>query len=392
MDIRSFSIPTEIHLGAGALEILPSLCGKRVMVVADPVMTQLGFTERVCGLARQAGAATIVFDEVEPDPSQETCAAGAALAEEFRPKTIIGLGGGSTLDVTKTIRAVCETPGATVASQVAAGYNPPPREAGKITCIAIPSTSGTGSEVSRGAVITETTAEGPLKRILFTGTPDIALLDPAVPATMPSHVAADSGYDALAHAVESVASVESHRVTQALAAGAVAAVLAHLPASVQESGATTARSEMHFAAAMAGATMRAGLGLCHALSHQLTPAFGIPHGRANALLLPHVVAYNGQAAAGRYTDLATRLGLNGEQPVASLVAALAKLRADSGIPASLQAAGVTKAQLAQALPHMVANGAKDPNARTNPRQPTPDEIERLYWDAWEDRRELAHAH
>ena len=144
MDIRSFSIATEIHLGDGALDVLPSLCGKRVMVVADPAMTQLGFTERVCGLARQAGAATTIFDAVEPDPSQETCAAGVELAEEFAPDTIVGLGGGSTLDVTKTIRAACETPNTTVPELVAAGFNPPPRESGQIACIAIPSTSGTG--------------------------------------------------------------------------------------------------------------------------------------------------------------------------------------------------------------------------------------------------------
>ena len=385
MDVRSFSMPTEVHLGDSALEVLPSLCGKRVMVIADPVMTQLGFTARVCGLARQAGAATTVFDEVEPDPSQETCAAGVALAEAFSPDTIIGLGGGSTLDVTKTVRAVCETPGVSVADQVAAGYNPPPRKTGQITLIAIPSTSGTGSEVSRGAVITETTAQPPVKRILFTGAPDAAILDPALPATMPPHVAADSGYDALAHAVESYASVESHRVTQALAAGAIAAVMVHLPASVQESRNTPARAEMHVAATIAGATMRAGLGLCHALSHQLTPAFGISHGRANALLLPHVVAFNAQEAAKKYTDLATRLGLDGDHPIASLVDALAKLRAQAGIPTSLQEVGVTKEQLSQALPHMVANSAKDPNAASNPRQPTPDEIETLYWHAWEDR-------
>ena len=386
MDIRSFSIPTEIHLGEGALELLPSLCGTRVLVVADPVMTQLGFTERVCGLARQAGADTAIFDAVEPDPSQETCAAGVALAEEFGPDTIIGLGGGSTLDVTKTVRAACETPGVSVPELVAAGFNPPPRQTGRMTCIAIPSTSGTGSEVSRGAVISENTAQGAVKRVLFTGVPDAAILDPAVPATMPPHVAADTGYDALAHAVESFASIESHRVTQALGAGAIAAVFAHLPASVQESGPTAARAEMHVAAAIAGATMRAGLGLCHALSHQLTPAFGLPHGRANALLLPHIVAFNAQAAAEKYTDLATRLGLGGDNPIASLVDALAALRAQVGIPASLQAAGVTKEQLSQKLPHMVANSAKEPNAASNPRQPTPAEIETLYWHAWEDRR------
>ena len=385
MDIRSFSIATEIHLGDGALDVLPSLCGKRVMVVADPAMTQLGFTERVCGLARQAGAATTIFDAVEPDPSQETCAAGVALAEEFAPDTIVGLGGGSTLDVTKTIRAACETPNTSVPELVAAGFNPPPREAGLIACIAIPSTSGTGSEVSRGAVITETAAQPPVKRILFTGPPDAAILDPAVPATMPPHVAADSGYDALAHAVESYACVESHRVTQALASAAIAAVIAHLPASVQQSGITMARAEMHVAATMAGATMRAGLGLCHALSHQVTPAFGISHGRANALLLPHVVAFNAQAAADLYTDLAARLGLGGDRPIACLVEALTKLRTQAGIPASLQEAGVTKEQWSQALPHMVANGSRDPNAASNPRQATPEEIETLYWHAWEDR-------
>lgn len=387
MDIRSFSIPTEIHLGSGAIELLPPLCGKRVLVVADPAMTQLGFTERVCGLAQQAGAATTIFDAVEPDPSQETCAAGVALAEEFAPDTIVGLGGGSTLDVTKTVRAAYETPGVTVPELVAAGFNPPPRETGRLTCIAIPSTSGTGSEVSRGAVITDTAAQPPAKRVLFTGVPDAAILDPCLPATMPPHVAADTGYDALAHAVESFASIESHRVTQALGAGAIATVFAHLPSSVQEPGNTAARAEMHVAAAIAGATMRAGLGLCHALSHQLTPAFGLSHGRANALLLPHVVAFNAQAAAEKYADLASRLGLGGDRPIASLVDALATLRTQVGIPASLHESGVTKEQLTQKMPHMVANSAREPNAASNPRQPTPEEIETLYWNAWEDRRE-----
>lgn len=387
MSVLSFSMPTEIHLGDGALELLPSLCGKRVLVVADPAMTQLGFTARICGLAQQAGASTAVNDAIEPDPSQELCIAGVALAEEFDPDTIIALGGGSTIDVTKTVRAACETPGETVPELVAAGFNPPPRQTGRMTCIAIPSTSGTGSEVSRGAVITDNAAQPPAKRVLFTGVPDVAILDPAVPATMPPHVAADSGYDALAHAVESFASIESHRVTQALGAGAIATVMGHLPASVQEPGNTAARFEMHVAAAIAGATMRAGLGLCHALSHQLTPAFGISHGRANALLLPHIVAFNAEAAAERYTDLALRLGLAGERPIAALVDALATLRAQAGIPASLQEAGVNKEALTQALPHMVANSAKEPNAASNPRQPTPEEVERLFWNAWKDRRE-----
>lgn len=384
MDIRSFSLPTEIHLGDGALDVLPTLCGKRVLVVADPAMTRLGFTERVCGLARQAGADTAVFDAIEPDPAQELVASVVAVAEEFGPDTIVGIGGGSTIDVTKTVRAACETPNTTVPELVAAGFDPPPRVTGQVRCIAIPSTSGTGSEVGRGAVITDNSVAPPVKRILFTGAPEAAILDPALPAAMPPHVAADTGYDALAHAVESYACVESHALTQALAGEAIAAVMAHLPASVQEAGNTPARAEMHLAATMAGATMRAGLGLCHALAHQLTPAFGIAHGRANALLLPHIVAYNAPAATDRYTALAARLGLDGANPVAALVAALTAVRVQAGLPASLRAAGVTKAQMSHALPQLVANGAQDPNVASNPRQPTHQEIETLYWRAWEN--------
>ena len=313
MDIRSFSIPTEIHLGDGALDVLPTLCGRRALVVADPAMTRLGHTERVCGLARQAGAATAVFDAIEPDPSQELCVTGVELAKDFAPDTIIGLGGGSTLDVTKTVRAAYETPGVSVAELVAAGFSPPPRVTGQARCIAIPSTSGTGSEVGRGAVITDNRAKPSVKRILFTGAPDAAILDPVLPADMPPHVAADTGYDALAHAVESYASPESHRVTQALASEAIAAVMAHLPASVQEAGNTPARAEMHVAATMAGATMRAGLGLCHALSHQLTPAFGVSHGRANALLLPHIVAYNAPTAADQLHCVGRAAGIGRRQ-------------------------------------------------------------------------------
>ena len=322
-----------------------------------------------------------VFDAVEPDPSQETCAAGVALAEEFAPDTIVGLGGGSTLDVTKTIRAACETPGVTVPELVAAGFNPPPRNSGQIACIAIPSTSGTGSEVSRGAVITDNNAQPPVKRILFTGPPEAAILDAAVPATMPPHVAADSGYDALAHAVESFACRESHRLTQALASAAIAAVMAHLPASVQELGNTPARAEMHVAATMAGATMRAGLGLCHALSHQITPAFGIPHGRANAILLPHIVAYNARAAGALYAELAARLGLDSsDRPSLS-----PRLRSQSRLARFSARRGRQGAIVPSS--RSFANGSQDPNVASNPRQPTLEEIEEIYWNAWEDRRE-----
>jgi alcohol dehydrogenase class IV len=307
--------------------------------------------------------------------------AGYEIARQFETDVILALGGGSAIDAAKAIWTLCETPQASLEELISAGFDPLPRRRGSVKMIAIPSTSGAGSEVGRVAVLTDRRSTPPRKLPLFTGCPDWAILDPALPATMPPHLAADSGYDALVHAVESFVSVNSHAFSRSLSAGTARTVLQHLRASVQ--GEYSAREQVHYAATMAGATMRVGLGLTHAIAHQITPVLGVPHGRANAILLPHVIAFNAATVPQLYVELAQWLGLDIKSDAAKvLLQKLEKLRDEIGIPASFQAAGVDEKRWRECVPQLAANALEDLNCNSNPRVPTQEEIEQLLWRAW----------
>jgi acetaldehyde dehydrogenase/alcohol dehydrogenase len=220
--------------------------------------------------------------------------------------------------------------------------------------------------------------------MLYTGAPDAAILDPALPRLLPPSLAADSGFDALAHAVEAYSSANRHEMVAALAAGAGRLIFSHLGASV--AGSMAARAQVHLAATMAGATMRVGLGLCHAMAHQVTSALGVSHGRANAILMPHIIAFNAPAAGAIYRELARLLGImtpSDHDWVEGLIVACRRLRTDIGIPSTLKAAGVARADLDAALSAMVEHALHDPNARTNPRAAGPDDVRAMYVRAWE---------
>ena len=340
--METFSCKTKIISGVGAMDALGELGSKRLLLVADPYFQKTDIPRR---LKTAAGAEEMeTFFEVKPDPTVELSAKGTALVQAFRPDTVVALGGGSAMDCAK-------------AMVFFSGLSP--------HFVAIPSTSGSGSEVTDFAILTHDGVKHPLVdgKLL----PDMAILDGSLLDALPKRLIADAGYDILAHALESFVATGSGAISRALAADAFDTVLTNLPASY--GGDTAVRQRVHEAATMAGlAFSQSGLGVCHAMAHALGGQFHIPHGRLNAILLPAVVEAN-RGANHLYADLAHRSGLGG---MAELVAVrnlkntLIRLRKELQLPATLAQAGISPQQVRQAADGIVAAALHDPCCATNP--------------------------
>ena len=286
-----------------------------------------------------------IFDRVQPDPTVELAAEGTALMRQCKPDLLIALGGGSAMDTAKAMRYF-------------AGE-------GELFA-AIPTTSGSGSEVTNFSILTHNGIKYPLidKRMQ----PDVAILAEELVEKLPPALVADGGFDVLSHALESYVAVNATPMTRALAGSAFATVFGKLGASFR--GDTRVRGEIHLASCMAGvAFSQAGLGMCHALSHALGGVFHIPHGRLNAILLPEVVACNGAAAGAAYAELAKEADIGGSASTISLrnlKNALIRLRKELHLPATLQEAGVSPQKLRQHRDQILAAALKDPCMNTNP--------------------------
>lgn len=340
-----FSCKTKILSGNGAIDRLSELKSKRLLLVADPYFQKTDLPGR---LKAAAGAEVMeTFFEVRPDPSVELSAKGTALVQSLKPDTVVALGGGSAMDCAKAMVFFSGLP---------------------ITFVAIPTTSGSGSEVTDFAILTHNGVKHPLvdKEIQ----PDLAILDGDLLNSLPRSLIADAGYDILAHALESYVATNAGSISRALAADAFDAAFTHLPASF--AGNTAVRLRIHQAATMAGiAFSQSGLGLCHAMSHALGGQFHLPHGRLNAILLPAVVEAN-RAANAHYADLARRTGLGGTADtvaVRNLKNALVRLRKELQLPATLAQAGISPQQVRQATDSIVNAALADPCCATNPVRP-----------------------
>ena len=334
--MEAFSCKTRIISGPGGIGALGELGSRRLLIVADPYFQKTDLPGR---LKAAAGAEVMeTFFEVRPDPSVELSAKGTALVQSLKPDTVVALGGGSAMDCAKAMVFFSGLP---------------------ITFVAIPTTSGSGSEVTDFAILTHNGVKHPLvdKRLL----PDMAILDGELLNSLPKTLIADAGYDILAHALESYVATNAGSISRALAADAFDAAFTHLPASF--AGNTAVRLRIHQAATMAGiAFSQSGLGLCHAMSHALGGQFHLPHGRLNAILLPAVVEANG-AANAHYADLARRTGLGGTADtvaVRNLKNALVRLRKELQLPATLAQAGISPQQVRQATDSIVNAALADP--------------------------------
>ena len=341
--MQTFSCKTKIISGPGAVTALKDLGAERLVLVADPYFIKNGQAQRI---AKETGAKdTEFFSDITPDPSVELAAAGTARLKEFRPDTVIALGGGSAMDTAKAMVYFAGIP---------------------LKLVAVPTTSGSGSEVTDFSILTHGGVKHPLvdSRIL----PDVAILDSDLLMELPKSLIADTGFDVLTHAVEGYVATGAGPVTDALAADAFSATMANLRASF--AGDTGVRLRVHTAATMAGmAFTQAGLGLCHAMAHALGGLFHVPHGRLGAILLPEVVECNAHAASGKYAKLARLAGLGGSadtMAVRNLKNALIRLRKDLKMPATLREAGVEPYDVRKNTAALVESALKDPCCKTNP--------------------------
>ena len=336
--MQEFYCPTRIVMGSGAVSALERQGYSRLFIVADPFFSKNGWTQRIGKYAREY----CVFDQISPDPSVDLVARGASRLREFSADAVVALGGGSAMDCAKAICCFSEKP---------------------LPLIAIPTTSGSGSEVTVFAILTHNGIKHPLVDPNLR--PQLAILEAELLEQLPPSLIADCGFDILAHALEAWVGKNATPFTDALALDACRTVLEQLPRSFD--GDKKVRLEVHIASTMAGLSFnQAGLGICHALSHTLGGQFHIPHGRLNAILLPAVISSN---ACPKYADLARHLGLGGSSDamaIRSLKNTLCRLRTHLKLPATLVQAGVEWGALQEKTEGIIAAALADPCCQTNP--------------------------
>lgn len=379
-----FSGP-EVVFGENALSHLESIQGHKALIVTDENMVKLGFTDMIRARLQKAGIESQVFAEVEPDPSLQTVRKGAEAALAYGPDWIIGLGGGSCLDAAKGIWVLYERPDVDPA-----GINPiePLGLRSKARLIAIPTTSGTGSEVTWAIVLTDRAAEMKLSLGSREAQADIAIVDPCFVADLPARLVADTGMDALTHAIEGYTSTWRNDFSDGLALKAVQMVFQYLPASYEKGG-PESREKMHNAGCIAGLAFgNSQAALAHAMGHSLGATLHTPHGRAVGLYLPYTIEFTSGHEEGRYADIARFLGLevaSAEDSGRVLARHVRLLMERISQPTALKDLGVSGDQFEEALPALMRKAWMDTSAVMSARIPTDEELEQLYRYAYEGR-------
>ncbi len=378
----------EILFGQGALDHLAEIEGRRALIITDPNIVALGYVEAVQNRLAAAGVDSEVWDEVEPNPCLETVRRGAARALAYEPDWIVGLGGGSCIDAAKSIWIQYERP------DLAPDDIAPMGRLGlrqKARLIAIPTTSGTGAEVTWPIALTDhdqgcKVAVGHPENI-----PDLAIVDPAFVRDLPPQITADTGMDALTHAVEGYTSTWHNDFADGLCLKAVQMVFDYLPRAYRDGARDEeAREKMHNAATIAGLGFGNSMAaMAHGLGHSLGALLPIPHGRAVGLCLPYTIEFVARGEeATRYADIARFLGLPADDEAeasTALAAAIRDLARRIDQPTSLQEAGISREQLEANLPHLVGNALNDGTMIVSPRFPGEAEAERILQYIFEGR-------
>ncbi len=375
--MATFSVPKQIFHGENALAELENLEGQKATIVTGgSSMKKFGFLDKAKEHLEKAGFEVSVVDGVEPNPSIETCVRGGKEMAEFGPDWIIALGGGSSLDAAKVMWVFYEYPGYDFQKLVNFEF-PKLRTKARLACI--PSTSGTASEITAFSVITDN--EKAIKYPLVSPeiVPDVAIIDPALPTTMPPFVTADTGIDVLTHAIEAYVSTAADDYTDPLALKAIELVRDYLPRAYNDGKDAVARQKMHDASTLAGmAFSNCSLGIIHSMAHKIGGEFGIVHGESNAILMPYVIDYN-RKSTDKYTKLEGELGID---DIAELVR---ELNARVGIAKSLsEAKGTTISEedFKEAVARMAQNAYDDACTLTNPRDTSPEDIKKVYEAAY----------
>ena len=341
--MEEFSCKTRVISGSGTIRMLGKLEKKRLFLVADPFFVKNGVAKQV---AEASGCREVeIFDRVQPDPTVELAAEGTARLREFEPDLLVALGGGSAMDLAKAMAYFGK---------------------GDYLVAAIPTTSGSGSEVTDFAILTHDQVKHPLvdKRLR----PDLAILDSDLLQELPKNLIGETGFDVLTHAVESYVAKGSGSISDVYAREAFSSAYASLPASY--AGNQNVRLKVHIAATMAGmAFSQAGLGLCHAMAHALGGMFHVSHGKLNAILLPAIVSCNAHVCGKKYAELARAAGMGGSADtiaVRNLKNGLLRLRRELNLPETLAQAGVDPRSVWRSVDKIVEATLTDPCSKSNP--------------------------
>ncbi len=370
-----FTIPRDIYFGCGSLEQLGKLEGKRaVIVTGGGSMKRFGFLDRAEEYLKKSGMTTQLLDSVEPDPSVDTVLSGAEAMREFQPDWIVAIGGGSAIDAAKAMWVFYEHPDTSFEQLIVPFSFPALRQ--KAHFAAIPSTSGTATEITAFSIITDYAKGIKYPLVDYNITPDVAIVDPELAFPMPRSLTANTGMDALTHAIEAFVSTASSPLTDPLALAAIDTVFRCLPASCE--GDRDARQAMHYAQCLAGMAFTNALpGIVHSIAHKTGAAFStghVPHGCANAMYLPYVIEFNRRSAEARYCSIARYIGLSDTD---GLLNRIREYNDSFGIPASLKDYGVAEEEFLEKLPSIAENAVADACTGTNPRQINTSEMEYL---------------
>lgn len=383
-----FTLPRDIYFGENAMEELKNLEGHKraIIVTGGSSMQKFGFLDRLENILSDAGLEVKLFEGVEPDPSVETVMKGAKVMQEFEPDLIVAIGGGSPIDAAKAMWVFYEYPDLTF-DDIKTPFSMPKLRS-KATFAAIPSTSGTATEVTAFSVITDYSTKIKYPLADFEIVPDIAILDTTIPETMPPKLVAHTGMDALTHAIEAYVASNRSSFSDPLALEAISMTVDNLVDSYN--GDSYARGEMHIAQCLAGmAFSNALLGITHSLAHKIGAVFDIPHGCCNAILLPYIIRFNSKACMKDYAEIAKLLGLSGttdKQLTDSLIEKVEELNAEVNIAASFKEHGVTEELFLSSVDAISKNAVEDPCTASNPRVTTAEDMKKILECAYYGKR------
>ena len=381
--MRSFEIKTKVFFGDQALDRLAEIPYNKVLIITDPFMAQSSMFNLVTDPLKRANKEFEIFKDVVPDPPIEKISEGVKKMLEYKPDVLVAVGGGSAIDSSKSIR------------EFALRVEP----YAEVGLIAIPTTSGTGSEVTSFAVVSDPKEKMKYPLVSEHLTPDEAILDAELVKSVPPAITADTGMDVFTHALEACVSTNRSDFTNALAEKAIEICGVFLLRAYLDGNDTHARQKMHSASCLAGLVFNtASLGLNHGMAHQLGATFHIPHGRANAMLLPHIIEFNSDInkhsksqkeylpAVKRYATVAQILGLssyNKIMTVRSLVNWVQFMLKEMDIPLSISQMGtISKEEYFNAIDRMADAALADACTATNPRVPTKEDVVKMYQNLW----------
>ena len=405
VNMQWFKIPPKIYFEKHSTQYLAKMPGiTKAFIVTDPGMVKLGYVDKILHYLRQRPdyVHCEIFSDVEPDPSIETVEKGAERMSKFQPDCIIALGGGSAMDAAKGMWLFYEHPDTDFTGlkqkflDIRKRVFKYPKLGNMAQFVAIPTTSGTGSEVTSFSVITDKKQNIKYPLADYELTPDVAIIDPQFVMTVPKHITADTGMDVLTHAIEAYVSIMANDYTDGLAMKAIQLVFEYLPRAYRNGNDEEAREKMHNASTIAGmAFANAFLGINHSLAHKLGAEFHIAHGRSNTILMPHVIRYNATKprkfaafpkykhfiADKRYAEIARVLGLKAdttEQGVESLVQAIIKLAKEMDIPMSIKDNGVDEKVFERKVDYLAERAFEDQCTTANPKLPLVTELAEVY--------------